>query len=480
MEGRQNYLGIYLGKIAATVVCLGSQGKNAQLIDCFSVSVDETEQQMPQALVDLIAARCAERELKFSEVTVAIDCAMFMQHNVHSEFADPKQIATTIRFDTEEVLATDVSDVAIAFRINSSDETGSDITVFTARQKILSQIILALQSNNIDPVAVEPDINCLSRFISQSRTPPQPGTFLAVLSARNGYFLNYIESQQTPAVRTFLISPAQNRGELLAREVPLTTALVSGDQPINSLEVFDSTDSVDCDKLSERLGVETVLAQSPAEAVGSQPVPEDVNTVDFAIAYGAAAFGIEKAQSVDFRRDFMPYQGRKLRLQKTLKLLSVSLVVLLLATGAFFQVRLFQKSKPVRQLRAKFNEQYSAIMFGKKPDPRSNPAKKLAGELRRVQNVKSGQLSATGEKSVSAKLTLVLKAFNACAKQTRLSITKVSITSKSVTIIGDTSSRKNTLKLFDALKKNRLQILQDNISSKGGRDIFTVTVVPKK
>ena len=164
MEG-QNYLGIYLSKAAATVVCLKSQGRSYNVLGCFSVSAEGAEEQNPQVLAGLIAQGCAERELKFSEVAVALDCAMFMQHNVNSEFDDPKQIAATIRFDTEEALATDISDVAIAFSITSSDQTGSGVTVFTAQRKVLSDILLALQSNNIDPVTIEPDVNCLSRFI---------------------------------------------------------------------------------------------------------------------------------------------------------------------------------------------------------------------------------------------------------------------------------------------------------------------------
>jgi len=137
VEG-QNYLGIYLGKERATAVCLGLQGRDRNVLGCFSVSVEQSEEQKPQALANLIAQGCLERELKFSEVGVALDCTMFMQHKLHSEFDDLKRISATIRFDTEEALATDISDVAIAFNINSSDQTGSELTVFTAQKKMLS------------------------------------------------------------------------------------------------------------------------------------------------------------------------------------------------------------------------------------------------------------------------------------------------------------------------------------------------------
>ena len=100
--------------------------------------------------------------------------------------------------------------------------------------------------------------------------------------------------------------------------------------------------------------------------------------------------------------------------------------------------------------------------------------------LRQIENVKKGLLSVTGEESVSAKLTLVLEAFNKAAEKTSLSVDSVAITSKSISIAGETSSRDNTLKLFEAIKAGGLEILQQRLDSKAGRDNFRITVVPKK
>ena len=115
----------------------------------------------------------------------------------------------------------------------------------------------------------------------------------------------------------------------------------------------------------------------------------------------------------------------------------------------------------------------------KLPARAKEAVRKVGGELRRVKDAKSGQLSITGEASIAAKLTLVLEAFNKCAAQTNLKINKVSITPKAISIVGDTSSRKNTLKLFEAIK-DKLEILQHRYASKGGRDNFSMMVAPKK
>jgi hypothetical protein len=477
MEG-PNYLGIYLSRNAATVVCLGDRS----VLGCFSVSMEENQQQKPQVLVSLITDGCAKRGLKFSEAAVALDCSLFMQHNVPSKFNDLRQIAATVRFDAEEVLGMDITDLALAFKVTSSSQAGSSLTVFTAQKKQLSDLLISLQSNNIDPVTIEPDVNCLSRFILQKGSLPMDSPSLfCVLSQLSGYFIAFAQSRETLALRTFLVKPTQQRNELLAREIPVTTALIESDKPVNTVKIFDSTGSVDNQQLGKRIGIEAGLVDLIGAAETSPEALVDcADPVGFAIAYGAALSHLEKIQSVNFRNDFSPYQGKKVRMQKAIKFASASVVILMLAAGVYFQLQLWQQNSYRSRLYKKLGKQYSDVMFGKKPPPKSNPLKKLEGELRRIENVKKGLLSVTGEESISAKLTMVLEAFNRCAARTNLNIDSISITTKTITIAGDTSSKANTLKLFDALRESKLEILQQNLSAKGGRDNFSITVVPKK
>jgi hypothetical protein len=482
VEGK-NYLGIYLNKDTATVVCLGVQGQDRKVLGCFTVSVEETEQASQQTLAGLIAQGCAERELEFSEVAVALDCAMFMQHDVHSEFDNPKQIAATIKFDTEEALATDIAEAAIAFKINSSDQTGSQLSVFTAQRKLLSDILIALQSNNIDPVSIEPDINCLSRFICENVTLSEDfRPIFCVLSRRSGYFVvpHSTAARNEGLMRTFLVSPTQNRSELLAREVPVTTTLAGIDQPINCIKVFDSAGSANYQQLGEKLGMEA-SSINWFQFAGIEP--EDLadcdDLVEFAIAYGAALAHLEKAQSTNFRNDFMPYQGGKLRLQKAVKFASISVTVLVLAIGLYFQIQLLKINKYRSRLHEKLEKDYSAVMFGKKPPARTSPTSKLRGELSRIRNIGGPSLD---EESVSSKLTLVLEAINSCAAQTDLNVGSITVTAKSITITGDTAAKqnRNTLRFFDAIKKAGLEISTQNIYAKAGRDHFSLTAVVRK
>ena len=485
MEAK-NYLGIYLSKDTATVVCLGPQGRDHNVLGCFSVSAQEQAEQKHQELATLIAKGCAERELQFSEVAVALDCAMFMQHDVHSEFKDPKQIAQTVRFDTEETLATDISNIAIAFKITSSDQTGSALTVFTAQRKILSDVLLSLQSNNIDPVIVEPDVSCLSRFIARNISLPEDSQPLfGVLSCRSGYFVvpGSSDSKETSLMRTFLVGPTRARTELLAREVSVTTALLENEEPINCLKAFDSTGSVNYQQLSEKLGFEASGVDfAEAAATDPQTLADCADPVDFVIAYGAALAHLEKPQSINFRSDFMPYQGKKQRMEKALKFASVSVTVLLLALGVYFQMPLLKTNEYRSELRKKFAKDYLAVLPGEEKLPAKfrDALRKLSSEDRRIQYHQSGRSGTTGEESMMSKLTLVLEAFNKCAAPTNLKINKVSITTKNIRIEGDTASFKKTLELRKSIEKSNLVILQDNLTEKSGRSNFSITVVPKK
>jgi hypothetical protein len=409
---------------------------------------------------------------------------MFMQHKLHSGFSDQKQIAATIRFDTEEALATDISEAAIAFEIAASDQTGSSLNVFTAQRRILSDVLTGLQANNIDPISIEPDINCLSRFfhrnISGAASQQAEKTFYAMLSGRNGYFILFSAARKQLAARTFLLGSRQNRTGLLAREVPLTIGLVGSDEPIEHLRVFDSTDSIDCQQLGEKLGLQTDdLDLVEAAGADADSLSDCDDLVDFAICYGAALGCLEKQPSLNFRNDFLPYQGKKLRLEKTIKQLSISAAIIILMIGVYFQSQLLQKNRAINRLNEKLAKQYSVVMLGKKVPAKSSVSNKLAGELRRLRAVKSGQLSITGEESASSKLTLVLEAFNKCAAQTGLKIETISITSRNISIVGDTSNRSNTLKLFEALKNVNLDVQQQRLDSKAGRDTFSITVGPK-
>ncbi len=486
----QNYLGIYISKDTATAVCLDSHGKSGNVVGCFTVTAEEAEQANIKTLAGLIVRGCDERKLKFSEAAVALDCSMFMQHGVHSQFSDTKQIASTVKFDTEETLATDIADVALAFEIVSSDNNGSNLNVFTSQRKVMTEVLSALQEYNLDPVSIEPDVSCLSRFIRRKTTasePSQTETLFAILSRKAGYLIapprqSGDETHSAATVRTFLVGPAQDRSSLLTREVLVTTALLKNDDKPNSLKVFDSSGKVNLEQLGEKLGMETAsLDLYEASDSPPQMVRDCSNAVEFAVAYGAALTHSHKGHCVNFRDDFSPFQGKKVRLQQALKFAAVSVTIFLAAVGLYFHTQLYSTNKDKGSLRARFAQEYSAVMLDKLRDnvEMRNAVRYLGETLRKVENTKQGLIA--DEKSISSKLTLVLAAFNKCASKTGLNVKTITITTEDeIAIIGDTPSRQNTTTFFEELRKSGLDVVRPTFELKGGRDNFNIIVAPGK
>jgi hypothetical protein len=476
-------LGIYWSKNSATAVLASFEGGALQLWNCFTVQQTEpVEGQERQSIAQLISAACMERQLAFSETAIAIDCGTFTQHNVHSDFATPRQIAQTIRFDAEESLAADAAKLAIAFNIVDSDESGSNVCVYSADRAVMMDILADLQNNKFDPVAMEPDSACLTRFI-QYAFAPEAGThpLYAMLGQRFGYFIATGSAPESWPVRTFVIGKNQNRNSLIASQIPMTLAMFNAAESSDSLRLFDSVNSLDVNKAAQDIGLsaQQINLSAVMESVKSD-TSQMPDPVDFAIACGAVLGQIIKTR-VDFRQDFMPYQGKRVMLEKTLKALSISVTLMLLAVGIFFQLRLFTSNRYLGQLRQNLKTEYTAVFAGKTPSSTADAISNLNRELIRVQKVKSGQISASGEASVSALLTYVIEALNKTPPNVQVNFDYITVSPKTVIVAGDTGSHDNTLALFNAFDSHpHIKTSQSSFDFKSNRDQFRVTILPKE
>ncbi len=482
----QNYLGIYISKNKATALCANLKGKAIKIQGFFSVAAPQADQPAIQALAELVAQGCKERNWAFTEVTVALDCAMFMQHNVHSNFTDTRQIASTIHFDTEETIATDITDFALAFEIASVDKSGSQLNIFTAQRKILSEVLLALQQHGLDPVIIEPDIKSLARFISMnpSADTSKSTKLFGILSAKNGYLIKPAADadaffSKSAIARTFLVGLKQNRTDILIREVLLTTSTGTADEPVKTLLFFDSQNSVDAATLTEKLGIEVTNSDFFNIQQNQQPFADSTDIVDYVIAYGAAITNLDKSPGVNFRNDFSPYQGKKIKLQSALKFASASVVVLLAAVGLFFHIQLYFNNHDSKSLYDGFAKQYAVVMMKKlSPDKTMKDAVDDLKRLhQRIEDLKQGR---GGTDDISSKLTLVLAAFNKCASKTDLHIKEIIISTTNIYISGDTSSRNNTGTVFQVMRDSGMEIPNPDQNTRGPRDIFNINVIITK
>jgi hypothetical protein len=464
------------------VVCVATQGRDRKVLDCFSVSIEDQEDQSFQALAERVAQTCDERKVRFAAAAVALDCGLFMQHAVHSEFTEYKKIAATVRFDTEETLTTDVADVGVAFRIIASDADGAELDVFTAERSTLSDILSSLQSQGIDPAILEPDVHCLSRYLKSYQVAPESsesGQLYALLSDTRSYLIGMPKPDEISTLRASLVGPAQERAGLLAREILVTKAAAGSRGAMDRLCVFDAAGEIAGDRLAQIAGSRVEMCDLVAMAgVEPQAVVDCANGVDFALAYGAALGLPEKEKGINFRTDHLPFQGKKRRMKNALRFFSISVAFLFLAIGVYFQTHLKQVNQWRLDLRDHFEPEYRAVMLGREELPAT--MKIAVGDLGRLKRRIDAETSGIGGgESTSAKLTLVLDALRGCWKQTDLNIESISITEANIVINGDTSSRVNTSRVFEALEKV-FSVQNQRVDPEGNRDSFYVTVEVEK
>jgi hypothetical protein len=478
---QKNCLGIYLSKDSATVAQVSSSSRT--VTKHFTVSANGDGE--PSSLAAAISKQIAERNIKFTDVAIAADCAMYIQHDLHSEFSDYKQIAQTINFDAEEAVAADAMDLAITFNITGTDPYGSTLTVFTARRDELTDALNDLQQYNLDPLFIEPDIAPLTRLIADKHKLEEgQNPLFAIFSATACYLLCLEPTRHGffPIVRSFLVGPSQDKTALLTRQLTMTRAALSSkypDQPITSLMIAGDSDDIDTDSLAERTGLE-IGHFSLADLIGAEETDESTDVTALTAACAAALTEITRATPNDFRKDFSPFQGRKRIMEKTLRTIAVSLTILMIAVGIHFEIKSMQKKNAIKQLVAKSSEDYKAVMFGKAPPPVEPIHARLKREYNKLQRIKTGQ-SVGDEKSVTAKLTFIFEAINKAPKNIDLKINTISVTSKTMRIIGDTNSRKSRLALFKAIEDHpKLTKGQESFKQSGNRDAFTLTIEPAK
>lgn len=475
METNQ-FLGILLGRRQATVVHVdGGRGPDA-VNAVFTVEPDPQSDE-PASLASLIGQAVARRGLLFDEAAVALESGFYSQYPLHSMFTDPRQIEGTVKYDAEEATASDAASLAVTFEILSTDENGSQLMVYSADRQSLTGILLDLQAQGIDPTIVEPDLVCLGRILERTADLHEPPESLYVVLGRRSCAV--FRSQAGAASvrsRRFLLGAGESMRRELLQQIRLSIASWSQDGPVETIRIAGRPEELDPTDLAAEFSVPTErfeLTVPTLETSGDN----STDPADAAAAWGAVTGLLGRGRKADFRRDFMPYQGKKRILRTCLRVISVSAAVALLAFGTYFQFKSFRMKSYASSLQDKLIAEYRAGMYGQNPPsgPES-PGSRLKREFNRVKKIQEG-LGPGDEKSVTAKLTFILEAVNSCDKSVDINIEQISITEKSMRILGDTNSRRSTIAFFDAVKKHpRLKIATENFNPTPSRDKFILTL----
>ncbi len=482
---QNKYLGIYVASDKTTVVLASKTADRIEISNYFTLTPEvPAAGAEPQAkkfsfsdTATQIASLCAEKNFVFVDTAVAIDCRLYRQQKLHTEFQDYRQIAQTIKFDAEEALAVDAAQTAVAFEILGKQMSGSDVSAFAVGADLITEIIKSLQANKIDPVIIEPDSICLRRSIDDAVN----NVVIAAVSQTKCFMICPAGGEGKTVVRAFLTSPAQNKTSLFAGQIMMSMSSLAATGRAASIKVYDTTNSLDLTVLAAQTSMTAELLDITQKV--SLPANAELQvgeSLELMIAAGAAAGLVGKTDKVDFRPDFMPYQGKKALVEKTIKIAGVSLAVLFIVLGVLLQMNYFSADKNIKKIDTKFKAEYVIAMPGGKYTSAREAVQKLKREINKIKDVKSGLLSASGEDSIEAKLTYLFEMLNSVPANVDINIEKIAVTTKTMNITGSTNLGGN-LQLFGAVDKHpKLTRGSATYEPKDGRDNFRLTIELKQ
>jgi len=509
---QRNRLGIHLSadRAVAVVASVDDQALRA----AFMVRCDDEH---PASLGEQIARELAARNLSCAETFVALDATLTTHHRVRSEFTDFKQIQATIRFDVEEVLATDVSGLAIASCVVDHDENGSALAVFSTDKTLLSAFLGDLQAHDLDPTVIEPDAVCLARLTERITEPPAETTLFVFPAEHTCTMIGPSHADGMPAVRSFLWSRNQDRTSVLAREIPLTQAAWNGKHPVEHVALVGAIERIDTKHLAEtihrpvhtvsldallptletpdgtlprpNLSAGTASEGAGASHIDSAPPPGEPAGPSLEPACLLAAWAAAPAprqRQADLRADFAPFIGKRIIIQRYLRIAAVALTILFSLLALDFHSRAGTYKRYSAELWSKLESEYTQAMMGTKPKDRA-PHRALD---RVIRGMKQDSRNVGPEDSVPARLTFVLEAVNQAMGVAEdgknpnaidLQIERISLTTRTINITGSTKGPDQTLTLLNALNAHpRLTKTSENTYPDGPRGGFTVTLELKK
>lgn len=471
-------LGLYIYQERAVGVLLSPHGGTYKLAGEFVLPTPADTDEPPLPLAERISRALAEKNLRFEQLCVALDAAEYTHQVVHSEFSEVRQIAQTIRFDTEEAIATDISEMAIAFTVTELGERGSDVSVFTTSRSRISVTLNDLQSRKLDPAIMEPDIACLGRYLEEMfGIDDETQTLYVVLGEHACYMLNASGTKTSPRVRSFLIRPDQDINAVLRKQIPMTLAAMNTPGGVTKIVLAGETDKVNRTALKEQILMEIdTLDLDKSKSLEREAGAQGIRSFERAIACGAALAEITLRRRTDFRRDFAPFLGKRKIMQKLGVVISASITIALIAVAAFYQFKAFKEKSYVRRLEEKMRTQYKQIMMGQVyRTTYGRMDQRLGNEVRKLENIHKGLLG--DDSSVTAQLTYVLETINRLPTALDLEVEEISLSPQRMSLRGTTASRNQTLDFFKEIDKHpNLKRSNEFLKEAGSRDSFSVNI----
>ncbi len=466
-------LGIYLGREKAVAAVTVVHEGMLNVLECFTVTMQAKADQDCPTLAAQIAAELASRGVEIESVSIALDCTLYTQHDIHSSFSDYRQITQTIRFDVEEVLGDDANRMAIAFSIVKTDDSGSVITVFSAMKDELAKILYDFQSQKLDPEVIEPDVVAFARAVSfEMVDSSEISPIFIAFNDKICYNAVMNSPHSKPVMRSFLYIDSLDKTDVLVQQLKLTLARTTITVPIDTLCVFNS--DVDREFLSQKSGLSVPQPADMLKQGSTLFVNAAGADVSKAVAAGAAMSATSR-RGVDFRQDFSPYQGKKRIAEISLRLIVLAISIFLCVLAFNHTMNMFNIKNDAAKVEQRTREDYSSAMKGKDMTSRG-AVLILRGEVTKLRKINSGEDSGD-DNTIASRLRYVLEAINSTPADINLKIDSITITEGLMRLDGSTNSRANTQKLLSAIDAHKkLKRAQESLQQSGSVDSFSVNI----
>ncbi len=467
-----NNLGIYLSNTKALAAVV-STGEHIEVVECFTVAMQAQAEQDCPSLAAQISAELASRQVEFESVSIAIDCTLYTQHDVHSRFNDYRQVEKTIRFDVEEVIGDDANKMAIAFSIVKTTDNGSIVTVFSSPRRQLSEILKDFQSHGLDPEVIEPDVVAFARTVcNQMKDDSEHSPLFAAFNDKICYNAVINSPHSTPVLRSFLYADGADKVSLLTAQLRLTLARESISVPVDTVCVFG--DDINRQQLAQNSGL---LAPEPNLMLKEgSTIFENASAADIskAIAAGSSIASAAK-RVVDFRLDFAPYQGKKRIAEISLRVLALAASILLVVFASVNTLNIIRIKQDTAKVVQRTQEEYESAMKGGRM-PARGAALTLRGEATKLRRISSGE--ETGDdNTISSRMRYILEAINSTPQNINLNINSITVSGGLMRIDGSTNSRANTQQMLAAIDKHpKLKRSQESLQQSGAVDSFSINI----
>lgn len=319
---KRKCIGIHYCGSAVTAVVVERSGTSTKLVKRIKVPVEVGASSEPEvAALRQLADELRRGEENLPLTAVALGGEFYQSEFHHSDFADARQLAQTLRFDVEEEFMIDAEAVAICYQRQADTAKGSDLIVHVAKRDHLQHLLPHFEQAGLDALACQPDVACWLTYLKKQNELPKGETVMVVAWAAGTLYIVMLDGGQRPILaRSYHCDSDEHAQATLTSELRRSLASLAAGQSPTALYYH-----------AQGFSAERIDEISKATGLSCHALTEPDATEAF--AYGAALACLDTDNTADFRADGLPPRSLIAANRKALLGLSAAISILLLLIG---------------------------------------------------------------------------------------------------------------------------------------------------